>query len=355
MVILRYFLMTILFVPSSLFLAMLNAVVQSIAYVGLLKQIYAMKLGVFLYSILAKLLLFILGVSVSVHPMKAGSFIVSNHVSWLDGVIFAAAHGGCTFVIKTELSSQFYLGFLFKKFGSIPIDDNPVNVLKALNMCHECLDNGISVLIFPEGTTGSQHSLGHFHSLFFDVAIKRSQPVCVAAIHYDVNSPNSGFPCWIGSEYLFHNMTRVLKVLPLGVSVKLGFEEIQSENYQRKELAEKARTVCGQLLGISIETQPHLNEIAHNFVNSGSEFDVENSHSLKIIKEILIEYWVNEGLMDSSEIDIDKTFTQLHIDSLGIVTLGIELERRINKNLNIKTAYLYDTPRKLALYLDNSE
>ncbi len=48
MVILRYFLMTILFVPSSLFLAMLNAVVQSIAYVGLLKQIYAMKLGVFL-------------------------------------------------------------------------------------------------------------------------------------------------------------------------------------------------------------------------------------------------------------------------------------------------------------------
>lgn len=352
MLTLRCLFLITLFIPVSLILASLSSVVKFFANIGFLSYVFAMKFGTTSYSLTSKLLLLILGIKVPSVIFNSGNLIVSNHVSWLDGFILAASHK-CTIVTKGELSSLFYVGFLLKGFGSISLDDNPANVLKALNTCHECLDNGISVLIFPEGTTGSQHSLGHFHSLFFDVAIKRSQPVCVAAIHYDVNSPNSGFPCWIGSEYLFHNMIRVLKVLPLGVSVKLGFEEIQSENYQRKELAEQTRTVCSQLLGISIETQPHLNEIAHNFVDSDSEFDVEKSHSLSIIKDILIEYWVNEGLMDSSEIDIDKTFTQLHIDSLGIVTLGIELERRINQNLNIKTAYLYDTPRKLAMYLDS--
>lgn len=328
-----------LFIPISFILAIACRIVQMLYMFKLVSKITTVKYGVFSYSILSKLLCSFLNISIPKVDIKEGNFIVANHISWLDGFVFAATHK-CTIVTKGELEQRFYIGFLLKSFGSISIvNDDIHSVLNAINTCNEYLDFGVSVLVFPEGTTGNQNTVEDFHSLFFEIPIKKNIPITVASLSY-----NSNFPCWIGGEPLHKNIYRVIKLAASDEIIpNIKISTISSSNYSRKDLAETARETVIKQLGI----KPSLNMTHQCF----AMFSNEKSSSLKVIEAILNEY-LNDSNSNFGEVNLNSNFSELNLDSLGIVTLGVELERRLGKKIDLTIAYTHNTPFKLAMYLD---
>jgi 1-acyl-sn-glycerol-3-phosphate acyltransferase len=87
---------------------------------------------------------------------KANNCIIaSNHISWFDppfvGSIFYKEIG---ILAKSELFTNKVFGKIIRYFNAIPIKRGRIDRV-ALNRVKQLLDNGGSVLLFPEGTRKS--------------------------------------------------------------------------------------------------------------------------------------------------------------------------------------------------------
>lgn len=89
-------------------------------------------------------------------PLTGGLVMACNHVSNFDPPLaggFAGLRRDSIYFIKKELLSVPVVGFLFKRFGFIPVDRNkPGGDLGALKAALKVVKRGESLFIFPEGT-----------------------------------------------------------------------------------------------------------------------------------------------------------------------------------------------------------
>jgi len=130
---------------------------------------------------------FILGI----HITPTGSynqndvfFIVSNHCSYLDILIIGAIMPA-VFVSKSEVASWVFLGRIVKLAGTVFVDrESKTAALGVLKAIRERLDNGISVVVFPEGTTNDGLTIRDFKSTFFRAPIDSKVPVLPLSIIY---------------------------------------------------------------------------------------------------------------------------------------------------------------------------
>jgi len=77
-----------------------------------------------------------------------------NHASFLD-TLLALAYIPCNFrnIIKEEVFSIPLVGLVLRRSGEIPIDrKNPWKALRSLRRSADLLKQGISIVVFPEGT-----------------------------------------------------------------------------------------------------------------------------------------------------------------------------------------------------------
>jgi 1-acyl-sn-glycerol-3-phosphate acyltransferase len=109
---------------------------------------------------------------------------LSNHQGWFD--IFTLL-GNLPFqfrwLAKEELFKVFVLGPAMRAAGYIPIDRSDRR--KALESLHQAaarVQEGTSVVIFPEGTRSPDGRLQEFKKGGFILAIKSQQPIAVIAI-----------------------------------------------------------------------------------------------------------------------------------------------------------------------------
>ena len=130
---------------------------------------------------------FILGI----HVTSSGSykpndvfFIVSNHCSYLDILIIGTIMPS-VFVSKSEVASWIFLGRMVKLAGTVFVNRESktaaVGVLKAIK---ERLESGISVVVFPEGTTNDGITIRDFKSTFFKAPIDSKVPILPLSIIY---------------------------------------------------------------------------------------------------------------------------------------------------------------------------
>src|SRR4051812_42838827 len=79
--------------------------------------------------------------------------VISNHLSYLDIVVFAALHP-CVFVSKAEVASYPILGWMTTMAGTVYVArGHGGSALKAREGMMSALDAGLPVVFFPEGTT----------------------------------------------------------------------------------------------------------------------------------------------------------------------------------------------------------
>jgi 1-acyl-sn-glycerol-3-phosphate acyltransferase len=111
---------------------------------------------------------------------------MSNHASHFDvlAVVAALPEFQLRWVAKRELTDIPIFGWALKRAGHIIIDrSNTVQAVASLRAAKAVMDQGVSVMIFPEGTReGHDHELLHLKSGGFMLAIETGVPIVPLAV-----------------------------------------------------------------------------------------------------------------------------------------------------------------------------
>jgi 1-acyl-sn-glycerol-3-phosphate acyltransferase len=124
--------------------------------------------------------------------------IVSNHASYLDGLVFTAAlPPRFGFVIKREMERVPVAGTLLRRLGHEFVERFNRNRggVDARRVLRTAV-SGNSLVFFPEGTFAARPGLGKFHAGAFTVAVRAGCPVVPAVIRGTRHAlpPKKGWP-----------------------------------------------------------------------------------------------------------------------------------------------------------------
>jgi 1-acyl-sn-glycerol-3-phosphate acyltransferase len=113
-----------------------------------------------------------------INPQNTYVFM-PNHASFLD-TLLAFAYIPCDSrnIIKEEVFSVPLLGSVLRRSGQIPMNrKNPWKALKSLRRASDLLKEGISVVVFPEGTRTPNGEIQQFKTALFILPIRSRIPV----------------------------------------------------------------------------------------------------------------------------------------------------------------------------------
>lgn len=124
--------------------------------------------------------------------------VVSNHASYLDGVVFTAAlPAQFAFVIKREMNGVPLAGLLLRRLGSHFVErfNRHKGAADARRVLRDAI-NGNSLAFFPEGTFTRTPGVLKFHTGAFTTAIRAGCPIVPATVRGTRHalSPNGGLP-----------------------------------------------------------------------------------------------------------------------------------------------------------------
>jgi 1-acyl-sn-glycerol-3-phosphate acyltransferase len=165
-----------------------------------------------------------LDIRVSVEGALPGyGLVVSNHLSYLDIVIFAAV-APCFFVAKREVKRWPFFGSAALAGGTIFLDRSSLaSANAAADEIAARLTLSIPVLLFPEGTSSDGSTVLPFHSRLFLPAVQQAAPVTAAAIRY---IPECGVEerelCWYGDAGFPGHLWKVLGSAGFSVQLRFG-------------------------------------------------------------------------------------------------------------------------------------
>jgi 1-acyl-sn-glycerol-3-phosphate acyltransferase len=180
--------------------------------------------------------------------------VISNHLSYLDIVVFAAIHP-CVFVSKAEIEKWPVVGWMTTMSGTVYVArGHGGSAMKARKEMQAAVDAGLPVVFFPEGTTSNGSQLLKFHSGLLAQVIDAGSPVTAAYVRYgfaEDNGPDASVAddvCYWGDRNMW---AHVFKFLGLrGVRAEVRFEEAPIDFSclkNRKQAAIEARSAVAAL------------------------------------------------------------------------------------------------------------
>lgn len=102
-----------------------------------------------------------------------------NHASFLD-ILVALAYIPHNFrmIIKEEIFTKPLVGWILKRSGQIPLNrKSPRKGLRSLRQASHLIREGISVVVFPEGTRSTSGEIGDFKAALFILPIRSGAAV----------------------------------------------------------------------------------------------------------------------------------------------------------------------------------
>jgi 1-acyl-sn-glycerol-3-phosphate acyltransferase len=153
-----------------------------------------------------------LGIRLTVNGTPpARGLLVSNHLSYLDIMVFGTALP-CYLVSKIQIGRWPFFGTLARSGGTIFVDrESRTSAESVTEQIAERLKGRVPVLFFPEGTSTDGKELLRFHSRFYTPAVDAGIPVTAAAVRYITadGSPESEL-CWFGDDLFLTHFWKVL-------------------------------------------------------------------------------------------------------------------------------------------------
>jgi 1-acyl-sn-glycerol-3-phosphate acyltransferase len=130
-------------------------------------------------------------------PGKGPYVVVANHQSMLDILLLSHIPREMKWVAKESLFGIPWVGWMLKMSGDIPIRrGDPESGGEALARAKRYLAEGMSVMIFPEGTRSVRGTLLPFKSGAFRLAIDAGVPVLPIAVSGTAHGLPKGNP-WV--------------------------------------------------------------------------------------------------------------------------------------------------------------
>lgn len=109
---------------------------------------------------------------------------VSNHVSWFDILALVEALHRFSFIAKSELFRVPLFGPAARAVGTVPIERaNRKSAFESYRVAGELMRAGRNVIVFPEGTRGTDYRLRPFKKGPFVLAIASGAPVVPTIVH----------------------------------------------------------------------------------------------------------------------------------------------------------------------------
>lgn len=147
------------------------------------------KITHYLSKIFGGVILFIAGVKVKVEGREKlnpddNYIFISNHLSYFDiPILMMAIPNNVRFIYKDTMTKIPILGWGMYLGQYIPINrDNVREAMKSLKKAALKVINGISVVIFPEGTRSMDGTLGEFKRGMFVLADEAKVPLVPTAV-----------------------------------------------------------------------------------------------------------------------------------------------------------------------------
>jgi 1-acyl-sn-glycerol-3-phosphate acyltransferase len=200
---------------------------------------------------------FVLGLKIdaSRNAPAAPFLLVSNHLSYVDVVVFASQLH-CLFVAKKEVQSWPIIGALCRSVGTIFIDrSNRRDLARVNGEIAQAVENGRGVILFAEGTSTKGSSVLPFRTSLLEAAARRGFPVSYAAVSHRVLGdapPASLSVCWWGDMTFGSHFAGLLGLKGIQSTISFGSEEIRADD--RKTLADRLWFEVNRLF---VPVEPH--------------------------------------------------------------------------------------------------
>jgi fatty-acyl-CoA synthase len=201
----------------------------------------------------ARSILWLIGCPCVVKGVKQQSssavIYVANHSSYIDSIaLMAALPSDCAFVGKKELLKAPIIGTFMRKLGYISIDRTDLmQSLSDTQAIQNCLREGRSIVIFPEGTFTYATGLRPFKLGAFKVAVETNTPICPVALKGTRQVLRSG------SNLFRPGIIHVYISDPLQPESQEWSEVIRLRNLVRNEIAKHSREPTLDLIKAGLE------------------------------------------------------------------------------------------------------
>ncbi len=146
-----------------------------------------------------------------------GVLVVSNHRSYLDIVVILSQIESA-FLAKVELRKWPVFGFAAMKGNTVFVDRSDRDSRKASReQIIDRLNQGISVVVFPEGTTSAGPGLLPLKNGIFDITATKNIPVVPVAVCYENKNA-----AWIDDDTFVRHFLDIFKTRPLKSHLIIG-------------------------------------------------------------------------------------------------------------------------------------
>jgi 1-acyl-sn-glycerol-3-phosphate acyltransferase len=188
----------------------------------------------------ARGLCFVLGINITRYgqPPAAPFILVSNHLSYVDILVFAS-QVACVFIAKKDVASWPAIGSMCRAAGTIFVDrESRRDVVRVNQLIEHALNEGLGIILFPEGTSTEGAGVRPFNPSLLDYAAKNEMPVYHASISYrtvEGDPPAYLSVCWWGDMTFMSHFGGLLKLRSVHATVLFGMQPIS--RHDRKSLA----------------------------------------------------------------------------------------------------------------------
>ena len=221
-------------------LLMLPAV---LSYIGLSRW-QRVRRGAFWAQFWARGAAKIAGVETVVHgeiPQGTGALLVSNHLGYLD-ILAHACNFRIRFTPNNGIKHWPFIGQLVALSVPVWIDrKHPRKAAGYAEVFQQTMDNGVSLLVYPEGTsTDGKHGMLPFKSTVF-AAVHPGTPIVPMVLFYHETPANSAPAAWFDDTGFAAHAIGVLGLKKVVIDLYIMPEMYAKEGEERKVLARRVR------------------------------------------------------------------------------------------------------------------
>lgn len=176
-------------------------------------------------------------------PPRGPCVLVANHLSYFDPVVLAA-HTPLTAVAKLDVAGWPLIGDTCRRLGVTFVNrGDEMSGAYALRRALRALHQGVSVLVFPEGTTTRGDEVLPFRRGIFGVAMRAGVPVVPVALRYD--RPDVA---WVGDDPFLSHYVRAMAEPCTRVTVEYLSPLTNERGLRAEGMAEAARRAIARAL-----------------------------------------------------------------------------------------------------------
>lgn len=155
--------------------------------------------------------------------MPSGGLLVCNHLGYLD-VLVIAAQGPVVFVAKSDVRKWPVIGILLERGGTILAErGRPLTARQTAGRIRGALEDGVTVVLFPEGTSSDGSSILPYKPALLQGALDAGAAITPAAIAYQADGGDAACDvCYWGDATFLSHLIRLAGLQRINANLNIG-------------------------------------------------------------------------------------------------------------------------------------